>query len=264
MKRFKKPLIAWMMGLMFSSLAMAAFPVPFTPVKQMIEKGLTLEKNQKIDEFRLDHFKVYNISPQPANATVFLRGQFESNFIKTAVGRYIKFLNPVDKNGEGIINKHAHLNWYRIDQDVPEPTRVVTFYNQFGLQTIKIQTAVALLAPAEKIEPGSEFPQKLDHYKVYQVVSAEPVNRQVTLRDQFVGTENFAHIARYFAVPVEKRHEDSYFPILNPEDHIVFYGLEPKEIQEYRPTRDQFGAHDMKTRYCELLGVPSKKLAWEQ
>lgn len=252
-------------GMAWASLPSSSQPEPApapAPKAQLPTEELTIEPMNKSD-FRLDHHKVYAIKHQAANATVFLRGQFDGNqFRKAALARYIRFINPVDKNGEGIIDKHAHLNWYLIEAD-PEPIRTVSFYNQFGLQKVKIGNPVALLAPADKIEDGSQFPERLDHYKVYEVISAEPVNRFVTLRDQFVSTENVAIVPKFFAVPVEKRHNNAYFPITNREDHAVYYVLEPKEIQQKRKTKDQFGLHEMVTRYCELLGVPSKKLAWE-
>lgn len=264
MKMTSKTLKTFFLSLFLCGSVFAAFPISFLPLPQTGEKeGLQLEDLEKMSPFQLDHFKVYRIEPQPANATVFLRGQFENNFVKTALGRYIRFMNPVNKNNEGIIDKHAHLNWFQIFQDVLEPNRKVSLHNQFGLQTIKIGQPVALLAPAEKREPDSQFPQRLDHFKVYEVIQSELVNRSVTLRDQFGSSQNIAISARYFAVPVEKRHNNAYFPIENPQDHIVFYVLEPKELNKFRETKDQFGLHKMTTRYIELLGVPSKKIAWE-
>lgn len=242
-----------------------AFTSSSTSPATLPQKGKAapnLEELHNPGQFLLDHFKVYNIDPQPVNAQVWLRGQFENVFKGAFVYEYAKFLNPVDKNGEGIIDKYDHLNWYWIETD-PERDKGISLYNQFGLQTIKIGRAVALLAPAEKVEPGSQPPSKLDHYKVYEVISAQPIFWGVELKDQFGYEANQAIIAKYFAVPVEKRHNNLYFPILNPEDHLVFYMLEPMPIGEYRPTRDQFGGHDMRTIESELLGVPTKKLAWQ-
>ena len=221
-----------------------------------------LEQIRNPGQFNIDHFKVYEIENQPADIWIRLRGQFDVDLIPTHLNRYAKFLNPVDKNGEGIINKFNHLNWYLFDPQ-PEPVRTVTFWNQFGLQTIKIGQAVALLAPAEKVEPGSQPPSHLDHFKLYEVISAQPVNIPVTLKDQFVFEDNRAIIARYFAVPVEKLHENQFFPIENPDDHLVFYVLDPRDLVESRPTVDQFGDHPMTTRFSEQLGVPTKKIAWQ-
>ena len=229
------------------------------------EENLHLENNKSPYQFHLDHYKVYLIEPQPLELKVYLQDQFDvdGDFKSVKVRQYERFLNPVDKNGEGIIDKHAHLNWYFIDPEFPDPTRKVTLYNQFGLQTIKIGRAVGLLVPTEKIEPGSEFPGRLDHYKVYLVLDGQPIFRDVSLKDQFHSSGNFVQKPVYFAVPVAKRHQN-YYPINNKEDHLIFYTLDPRDINEFRETKDQFGLHIMKTRWCELLGVPSKKLAWSE
>jgi len=277
MKKYSRVALFGMLGLAAFLVAWAASstPAPTPSSTPQVEEGTVakmpsdtvvhLENNQKIDEFRLDHYQVYAISHQPApDMTIFLRGQFDKNqFLKANLSRYIRFLNPVQKNNEPMYNRHAHLNWYYLETD-PEPVRKVSYYNQFGTQTIKIQNAVGLLVPTLKRESDAEFPDKLDHYKVYEVVSAEPVEIPVVLKDQFVSHENRAIVPRYFAVPVEKRHEDAYYQVVNKEDHLVFYALSLKEFQEYRPTWDQFGDHEMKTRYIEMLGVPTKKIAWSQ
>ena len=272
MKKISKVALLTMVGLAAFLVAWAANSTPAstpqvddaTRAKMPSDTVIHLEKNQKIDEFLLDHYKVYAIFHQPApNMTIYLRGQFDNGqFLKANLSRYIRFLNPTMKNNEQILDKNAHLNWYLLETD-PEPVRKVSFYNQFGVQTVKIQNAVGLLVPTLKVEPGAVFPDKLDHYKVYEVVSASPVEIPVVLKDQFSSEDNRAIIARYLAVPVEKRHENAYYPVINKEDHLVFYALSTMDIQEYRPTRDQFGDHEMKTRYLELLGVPSKKLAWD-
>ena len=44
---------------------------------------------------------------------------------------------------------------------------------------------------------------------------------------------------------------------------MIFYTLEPRDINEYRKVKDQFGLKEMKTLYSDLLGVPSLKLDWE-
>jgi hypothetical protein len=233
---------------------------PATPTKPAPAKATAPAK------FLLDHYKVYVIEPMDVEFKVWLRGQFDGNIWDlTKLYTYERFLNPADKNGEGIIDKHAHLNWYRTAQENLEPIRKIEVFNQFGLQTIKTDQPVAMLVPAEKIEPGSQFPANLDHYKVFRIISYDgfqPV--PVVIKDQFGVEDNRALRPVYFAVPVEKRHNNGYYPINNREDHLVFYQLDPREWNEGRTTKDQFGALDMKTRYSELLGVPSQKLGWEE
>jgi hypothetical protein len=238
--------------------------VTTNPASGKLEQPLHIETDQIRSPgiFTLDHFKAYQIDPQPADYEVRLKGQFDQGYLPARLLRYERFLNPVSKNDEPIIDKNAHLNWYLIQTD-NEPVRTVSYYNQFGLQTIKIGRAVALLVPTEKIEPGSQFPQKLDHYKVYEVLSAKDTNKGVFLVDQFTQEQNVAYRPAYFAVPVEKVHNGTIFPINNPEDHIVFYKLDPRDWSFFRNTRDQFNFNEMKTMWSDLLGVPSHKLAWQ-
>jgi len=210
----------------------------------------------------LDHYKVYQVQPQVVNAPVDLLGQFETDFKPAWVYEYNRHLNPVSKNGEGILRQNAHLSWYTIETEA-EPARQVIIQNQFGLQEFIIQEAVALLVPTEKLEPGSSFPNFLDHYKVYRVVQANPVFRPVFLQDQWCQEQNEAMQPEYFAVPVEKLHNGQWFPINNPDDHLVFYNLEPTPWNFFHWTSDQFGFKPMTTTNTELLGVPSFKLGWQ-
>jgi hypothetical protein len=212
--------------------------------------------------FHLDHYMVYVVKALPIGQTIRLFGQFDTTWQSAFVDRYTRHLNPVEKNGEPINDKDAHLSWYDI-QGQNEPIRSVWLENQFGPQDIKIGEAVALLVPTEKIEPGSQFPPNLDHYKVYKVVSGNPVNAQVDLVDQFMQQGNVAMQPVYFAVPVQKRHNGTIFPINNPDDHLIFYQLDPIDFNFFRQTKDQFGLKDTSTLFTELLGVPSRKLAWQ-
>jgi hypothetical protein len=212
--------------------------------------------------FRLDHYMVYVVKAQPINVTIRLWGQFDASWRSAYVDRYTRHLNPVEKNGEAINDKDAHLSWYDI-QGQNEPIRSVWLENQFGPQDIKIGEAVALLVPTEKIEPGSQFPADLDHYKVYKVISGNPVNKGVELGDQFMQQGNVAMQPLYFAVPVRKYHNGNLFPINNPDDHLIFYQLDPIDFNFYRETKDQFGHKETSTLFTELLGVPSKKLMWQ-
>jgi hypothetical protein len=238
--------------------------VTTNPASGKLENPLHIEADQIRSPgiFTLDHFKSYMIDAQPADYEVRLRGQFDKKYLPARLLRYERFLNPVSKNDEAIIDKNAHLNWYLI-QTEREPIRTVSYFNQFGLQTIKIGQPVALLVPTEKIEPDSQYPKRLDHYKVYEVLSAPQVNKGVFLVDQFTQEQNVAYTPAYFAVPVEKVHNGTLFPINNPEDHIVFYKMDPKDWSFFRNTKDQFNTNDMKTLWSDLLGVPSHKLAWQ-
>jgi hypothetical protein len=239
-------------------------PKPDKPTNvNKIPLNFEAELNENPGVYTLDHFLVYTVTPEQVNINVQLKGQFDQDY-KWANLRYRdRFLNPVDKNQEGILNPFAHLNWYRIDAP-QEPQRTLSVNNQFGQQVLVIGNAVALLAPTEKIEDGSQFPQGLDHYKIYRVLQGQSVMWQVDLTDQFGNHTNIAGQPVFFGVPVEKIHNGELFPINNPKDHIVFYQINPYPVNEFRPTVDQFGGNPMQTNDAVLLGVPTDKLAWQQ
>lgn len=208
--------------------------------------------------FKIDHFKIYNVQPQPINQFVYVNDQFVPQR-SVMVETYIRHLNPVDKNFEGILYYNNHLSWYTIKTN-QDPIRTVYVTNQFGDQILYIRNAVALLAPTEKMPNGP--PKLLDHYLVYEVVDTAPTDAPVVLRDQFGVEENKARQARYFAVPIEKFHDGGYFPINYPDDHLVIYDIDPRQNQNFRVTNDQFGTKETITTYSEFLAVPTLKLGW--
>jgi hypothetical protein len=212
---------------------------------------------------RLDHYKVYQVEPQPVNANIWTLGQFDNTWEQAFVYEYNRHLNPVEKNGEGILNQNAHLSWYDIQTDNEVAPITVWVQNQFGPQVLKLEKVVALLVPTEKIEQGSSFPDFLDHYKVYRVLPNNEEHFPVYLRDQWGEEENRAMEPLYFAVPVNKYHNGAFFPIQNPDEHLVFYRLEPQPWQVFHKVKDQFGAKEMFTYQSELLGVPTIKEGWQ-
>ncbi|MDJ0838062.1 MAG: hypothetical protein QNK37_16220 [Acidobacteriota bacterium] len=207
----------------------------------------------------LDHYKVYRISADfqiPIGALINTHDQLGSYDV--IVRDYFRHLNPVDKNHEGILDKNAHLSWYRVDAP-QQPVRSVVAEDQFGMHEFRIQDLVGILVPTEKIEPGSSFPEKLSHYNVYRIVQSNPIYAPVWLVDQFIEEENVAQTPVFFAVPAGKVHNNAYFPILNDADHLIFYRLNPIPYNFNRPTKDQFGLKKMLTSFSELLGVPCLK-----
>jgi hypothetical protein len=242
-----------------ASPAAAPRPVAAQPAPEPVPVP---KANPAAPQLPLDHFLVYRINPINVNFGAWFRGQFDNNWISHPLTNYTRFLNPVDKNNEGIFDPFRHLNWYDIAQQMQEPNRQVEVENQFGFQEMQLGQPVAVLIPCEKIEPGSQFPAGLDHYKVYKA-SGFPVQRDVQLRDQFGQYGSIVYEPVYFAVPVEKRHNGKYFPINNPSEHLVFYRLDPMPANHARPTRDQFGNLPMSTISTELLGVPTIKLGWQ-
>ena len=216
-------------------------------------------------DLKLDHFKFYDVANQQAGQWVGLLGQFDRQPERAQLTYLNMFANPVEKNGEPLYDKNAHLTWYDLFDPVPDPVRAVWFTNQFGnAQKIYIGRACALLVPTEKIESGSEFPERLDHFKVYQVLQSDPFGSNVKLKDQFGGEDTKITNPMFFAVPVKKLANGQTYGISNDYAHLVLYRLIPQVNQKTIRTRDQFGGHYIHVVRSVLLGVPSKKDRWEE
>ncbi len=149
----------------------------------------------------------------------------------------------------------------------------VTIENQFGKQHLVLGLPRALLVPTLKQaiidDPDgrpqfSEFPEKLDHYLIYNVLPRDkPLEREVALRDQFWHGEARVMFPRGFAVPVTKEHDGREYPIHNEEAHLVIYDLDPWRYFERPKTvriANQFFEGYLKLFSCIGLAVPSRKL----
>lgn len=218
-------------------------------------------------EFRLDHFLIYGLENQQlVKESVTLEGQFdEREPVKAMLTRLVKFANPVMKDRCDILDKNAHMTGYSLYQRVSEPKRFVKLDNQFGKgQEIIISDAVAMWAPARKYESGIRFPEKLDHYKVYQIVDMKPIQKEVQLKDQFDSRMAKVIIPVAFAVPVEKVHEGKTFSIYNKDTHLTIYAISPsKDIPKIIKARDQFDSYLLRIGRSHRLAVPSRKIEWK-
>ena len=215
-------------------------------------------------DMKLDYFNFYDAANQPAGQIVGLQGQFDKQPEKAQLTYLDFFANPASKNGEPIYDKNAHLTWYDIFDPTPDPVRQVVFQDQFGKQQIYIGRAYALLVPTQKQFPGSQFPQNLDHYKVYQVLQAEPVMKDIKLEDQFGTMAVKVYMPRFFAVPVKKWFEGQTYGINNADAHLAVYQIYPNTMQKTIMTRDQFSKRYVNVFRSVLLGSPCKKLDWKE
>jgi hypothetical protein len=207
----------------------------------------------------IDHYHVYNVEPNySVGLPVILRDQFgEEN---TVVQFLERFSNPVDKNGEGIIDSLLHYSWWRIDN--PEPIRSVLITNQFGPdQPWQVGDAMYLLNPAYKNyqQPGGQ-PPVANHYKCYRALGP-PIQKDVVLIDQFGIRSGFVTAPELLCNPVEKQIPGKPpDPIIDPVAHLACYRLEPPQFYGIPATMlDQFGPRDIRFRDDCLLCVPSLK-----
>jgi hypothetical protein len=216
-------------------------------------------------DFKLDHFKLYDVQPYSSGATPVLRGQFDGAERPAVVGMLRQFANPVSKDGEPIQDRNNHLTVYDVATTFPEPTRVIRLENQFGKQELIIDRLLFLLVPAQKIEPGLGYPDTLDHYKGYRVANGSSINRTVSLADQFDVEDSVPVLEPLvFCVPVLKKYGGRVEEIKNPQDHPTIYRIAGKEYQIAREVLDQFFPRPIQLDIIrsQTLAVPSLKLEW--
>lgn len=221
-------------------------------------------------DFQLDYFKVYRFYPQTIRHVVKLRDQFNrKRFKKCQLEWRTWFANPVSKNNEPLFDKNAHLVRYSPRLPITQPPRVAEIENQFGEAKIFLGDIIGLLVPARKRERGSTFPDKLDHYMLYEAHGEQVLNKSVHLRDQFDRVEAEEPVRVFqivaFAVPVEKRHDNKKFPILNDRSHLTLYSIErSRPVYRLVYFEDQFGWFYTYRFQSYRLGVPSAKLGWNE
>jgi hypothetical protein len=111
----------------------------------------------------VDHYKCYNVkvtrgAPKfPKGIQVFIEDQFEQPKLYD-VKKPTRLCIPVDKNGEGIKDRDAHLMCYKVKPAKGEPkyTPVIGIFtnNQFGSEQLDTKKEEELCVPSEKfLEP---------------------------------------------------------------------------------------------------------------
>jgi hypothetical protein len=82
-----------------------------------------------------NHFKCYRVqAPSFTTRTVNVADQFETQ--STTLVKLYLLCNPVDKNGEGIVDPEGHLACYTIKGGVSFTPRSVTVMDQFSQQDL--------------------------------------------------------------------------------------------------------------------------------
>lgn len=220
-------------------------------------------------DLKLDYFKFYDIKPKPrVKYHVDLQGQFDEEPERSYITTLRLFANPVKKNEEEIYDPDAHLALYLLDvrpcllDPFLDPKWEVQAESQFGKHKFDITYAAALLAPAQKYEPGLGFPKELDHYKVYSVKRDDrnSLGVIVTLEDQFSEVEAKIQNLIGFAVPVEKEHTGKRYWIHNEKAHLMIFHCKTPHVQQSRLVADQFGRYRLYFGQGLYLGVPCLKL----
>src|SRR4030042_1734515 len=182
----------------------------------------------------LNHYLIYEVLYQPfPEVGVTLKDQFIPDGEDVVVWEPVLFANPVKKTVDGVVTDiekaDEHLVFYRIDRPPGNTSidKMIQIDNQFGPQTLDLTLRDTLAVPSLKIS----WEQPLDHFKVYYVEQAAPLEEEVLLEDQFItdwlGEPLMATVGEriFFANPASKWHGDVWTPISNPNNHLTFYSL---------------------------------------
>ena len=109
----------------------------------------------------VDHFLCYDAKtpkdePKFEKRTVELSDQFETTDKLVTKPKLV--CNPVDKNGEGIVNSEVHLTCYEVKRPKGDPEfedRNVSVTNQFGEdQVLEVTNPKLLCVPSSKVDLG--------------------------------------------------------------------------------------------------------------
>ena len=221
--------------------------------------------------FRVDHFKMYAISDVEAQETpsVTVKDQILKEPLLLTPEKLHYFCTPVAmtyaKQTTKIMDKFAHLTWYPFRNDIELKT--VTYLNQFTdfkPKQLKFNKLAALMVPTEKIESGSKFPEKLDHYLCYRVTEGSDPEVTVSLEDKFQKTTSNVTGPIFFCVPCSKNDRGHDFPIRNVADHLAVYsitaGPDVPEEANHLKINNQFGEQSFKVLRQLYLLVPTQKI----
>jgi hypothetical protein len=208
----------------------------------------------------IDHYLIYHTVQQFSvfPGQVQLIDQF-GGYDADSLFTFVAFGNPVDKNGEGILDPMAHLSVYEFPI-IPTDVFRIGVTDQFGYNVWWVKEAHYLLLPALKDQPGGGPPEK-DHYLCYDVVQGPTLNVTVQLVDQWGGGSYILGRAVLWCNPVEKIVNGIPYPIINPGHHLAVYEfLNPNDIPitgfSYL---DQFMGEFNEAFAPWLLAVPAQK-----
>ncbi len=109
-----------------------------------------------VAQFNLDHYKCYKVkdlkNPKFVKTTASLTDQFGINDGIFEAKKPFLFCNPVDKNGEGILNADDHLTCYKVKgpKMVAGDRPNVQIVNQLGTLQLQAKKAMLLCVPSTK------------------------------------------------------------------------------------------------------------------
>ncbi len=244
--------------------------------------------------FPVNHYKVYNVDDVNVNINVTLVDQFHRACAAPAgsIGNFCavdadcdsapfagdgicqtttplavnlnaidRISNPVLKLPENTIEDPAeHQVWYRfLPTGLPVVSQQILVHNQFGEEEWTVNSGPFrwLLTPAEK---DAEGPPIQEHHYLCYPATGPPANLLKDLQDQFGLMSASVLAPEVWCNPVEKTHNAEVSPMVDPDQHLACYDIDPKvDLDELHFFVDQFGPQVLNVRENRLLCVPSYK-----
>ena len=120
--------------------------------------------------------------------------------------------------------------------------------------------------PAEDVTVTAHFVGPLDHFTVYDVdsgiIAPPPIDKEVTLEDQFGVVVATVLDTVAFANPARKSHGGEETPIYNPDHHLTIYTIDyADEPQAWDvQVENQFGIQGLTVWGPIALAVPTQKI----
>ncbi len=196
------------------------------------------------EPYVLQHSKCYKLDKKGSSkdfdpVQVTLQDQFDAEPVLTKVKKPTSFCNPVNKNGEGIIDETLHMTCYDIDavdKQSASVKRTVFVDNQFGnAQQLNLLDSNQLCLPSEKDNVVADL-ERMDHFKCYKIDREKGKNAPtfpgfpivVTLEDQFDTEGPVDYVVEKptgFCNPVDKNGEG----VIEPEGVLACYKVKLEE-----------------------------------
>ena len=230
----------------------------------------------------LDHFLCYTAAPPTAGgpgfkvpANVRLINQFSPGGFVPRIGGEDLGCNPAQKtvptSVTPVLNPNAHLLCWSIHSATSPHSVVVS--NQFGSAKIQTGATSQLCLPSWSSpttpRTGSPVaPPGLSHFACYAAAYAPgatpfTVPASVIVKDQFSGKQVRVRVGvpKLLCVPSTKVANGVTYPALDPQSHLLCYGVSPTPTRNPVYDENQFGTGKVRILKTNLLCLPSTKVA---
>jgi acyl-homoserine lactone acylase PvdQ len=213
---------------------------------------------QQVVQLReVDHYECYKAKGRSGFTPQFvtLTDQFGTRSV--TLSRPDSFCNPVDKNGESIVDPTTHLECYRMKQSAFAGANV-TAVNEIGVQQLGLTQVRTLCVPTAEAAVPSAL--GVDHFACYRTPHGTPpfVRQTVSLADEFQTKNTLLTKPDSVCTPADKNGEG----IKNSTVALACYRMkvvagQPRFAPHGVTVTNQFGNETLTAVKARTLCVPS-------